>query len=194
MAMKFWGYLAPVQDSVLHIDKRTVKWLKSHSHLVTAFLAFGIILWIHHLWFSLTVILIGAVSYFFGLSVAFMVSLVFALTNLAYSFQPSYVLTMEPAKLACYVCVAWLGFHHKQQKRIQNGMLQKSSHPVQVVPWTVANEIRTSLASVRYLLFPIQENHKIQEVNILTNELSRLEKIFEQIEKDSIMEENKFKS
>lgn len=189
--MKFRGYFAPVQESVLHIDSRTVKWLKRHSHLVTAFLALGIILWIHHLWFSLTVVLIGAVSYFFGLSVAFLVSLVFAVLNLAYSFQPSYILTMEPAKLACYVCVAWLGFHHKQQKRIQNGQMHKPNHPVQVVPWSVANEIRTSLASVRYLLFPIQENHKLHEVNVLTEELSRLEKIFEQIEKESIEKESK---
>jgi hypothetical protein len=189
--MRLWGYFAPVQGAVLHIDTKTVKWLKIHSLLITAILAFGIMIWVHHLWFIFTALLIGAISYFFGLSVALTASLIFAAINLAYSFQPSYILTMEPAKLACYVCVAWLGFHHRQQKRIQNGQFKTTTHPVQVVPWSVANEIRTSLASVRYLLFPIQENHKLNEVNILTEELSRLEKIFEQIEKDSIEQETK---
>ncbi len=192
--MKPLWFFAPIHDAVIGVDKKTVKWLKRHSHLVTALLALGILLWIHHLWYIVSVIVIGGISYFFGLSVAFVVSLASVAINLLYTHEPNYILTMEPAKLASYVCVAWLGFHHRQQKRFQKHQSQQATfqqHPDQVVPWSVANEIRTSLASVRYLLFPIQESHKLREVDVLTDELARLEKMFEQIEKDSIKQSKK---
>ncbi|EJY54431.1 metallophosphoesterase [Alicyclobacillus hesperidum URH17-3-68] len=83
-----------------------------------------------------------------------------------------------------YLLVARLGFKHRQeqnvlQKRGQTAM----THRDQVMPWHVSNDIRTSLAAVRFLLFPIRDEQNHYSVDEAMNELSRLEKLFEEMEK-----------
>ncbi|MCL6445925.1 MAG: hypothetical protein K6T83_21190, partial [Alicyclobacillus sp.] len=52
------------------------------------------------------------------------------------------------------------------------------------VPWAVVNDIRTSLAAIRFLLFPLHTDEKDPALQKATMELSRLERIFSQMERE----------
>lgn len=87
-----------------------------------------------------------------------------------------------------FCAMAWLGFQHQRQTTTTHQQ-QDNSHSDQVVPWAVANDIRTSLAAIRFLLFPLHGDAKDSAVEQATMELSRLEHIFSQIEREEL--ENK---
>ena len=51
--------------------------------------------------------------------------------------------------------------------------------------WAVANEIRNSLAAIRFVLFPIQENAPDTNIERVTEEIVKIERFFEQIESEN---------
>lgn len=84
--------------------------------------------------------------------------------------------------------IAWLGYGHKKQSLLQREKAANNSHVDPVVPWAVANEIRTSLAAVRYLLFPLEHDSN-QAVHTATTELSRVEELFNELERKQLEKE-----
>ncbi|MCF8564337.1 hypothetical protein LLE49_06210 [Alicyclobacillus tolerans] len=168
------------------LDRRAIQMIQAHSNLVAIFTALGIGIWIHQTWFALTLAMIGAMSYFGGLSLAGIASLLIVGADFAFTGKYDDALTLVPIKLFADAAIAWLGYHHKQQKEIQKRRQQQTQnrfHSDKVLPWTAANEIRNSLAAIRFLLFPLQGGEQNQEpLQKATDELSRIEKMFEYME------------
>ncbi|MCF8567213.1 hypothetical protein LLE49_21055 [Alicyclobacillus tolerans] len=171
-----------VRESSTRLDHYIVDFLLSHANLLLALVVLGLGIWgifLQHIVFIVALMVIGALSYFFGISVALLTGLFLSVVRLIHPYLPTSV-TVVIVELVGYGTIAWLGYRHKEQKRQQKE--SASSHADHVMPWTVANEMRTSLAAVRYLLFPLHDEATSQNLETVTKELSRIEDMFNKIE------------
>lgn len=168
-------------------------WIAEHIELLLALTACGIALWgVFSGVYSYVpaLALAGAVSFFVGFLASLCVS---GLLESYVLFQPLRLhhaidIAVVMVEVFGYGCVAWLGYRHREQQRRQKEMALKVQHGDSVLPWMVANEVRTSLAAIRFLLFPL--NHSGGHVDAshdplrqATDELQRLEQIFNNMEK-----------
>lgn len=168
---------------IREIDRLTVNLIQTHTNLIAAGIALGLCMWgltAHHMSIVLGMVAIGAVSFFFGIALAMVAACGLFIFDLCHLGLSGFPVSVELVKLVGYICISWLGYRHKEQQTIQKQV--SDAHPDQVVPWAVVNEVRTSLAAVRFLLFPLHDQHKGQDLQKVTSELSRLENIFTQLE------------
>ncbi len=178
-----------------HLFARMDAWLidclQTRFNLLMALALVGLCIWglVSGLaWFVGALAVVGALGYFFGLAVSLLCGVVF--TGLDIGFGLHAGLSITPVLVQCvgYGCSAWLGFRHKQQKQqtMQRLLTTQDGHEPQVLPWAVVNEIRTSLAAIRFLLFPLHDEHTSQELKKATDELSRIEALFTEIEQEEL--------
>ncbi|CAM3854184.1 hypothetical protein ALPO108162_09515 [Alicyclobacillus pomorum] len=162
------------------LDDRTLAFVRNRATLIAALITLGICVWgwtsgRHEFVFAMTAM--GAVGYFAGLTVALVAGMSFIGVELFNS--STHIASAILLEWGGYVCIGWLGYRHKKVQRAQLGA---ETHPAWVLPWAVVNEVRTSLAAVRFLLFPTHEDHENQALQQATNELSRLEQLFNELE------------
>lgn len=172
-------------------DRHIVAFLVTHSNLITAIVTLGLAVWgimVGHVSFFVGLIIIGAVSYFLGITLGLSVGVVLSFLRLFNPDPRTPWFTTLLVELLGYICIAWLGYRHKEQQQRQKVQDFSTSHRDQVLSWAVANEIRTSLAAVRFLLFPLHDEYTSRQLETVTKELSRLEELFSQIEAKDVKE------
>ncbi len=183
-----------VQDQSVTLDRKFVAWISQHTELLLAVAVCIIAIWAiltSEFTYVPAIALVGAVSFFVGFTASLGVSgllaawFVFQNVRIHHAIDAATVMV----EVFAYGCVAWLGYRHREQQRRQmEKALQSQQHTDSVVPWVVANEIRTSLAAIRFLLFPLhatpQDDTSGDSLRQATAELQRLEQIFSNIEKD----------
>lgn len=171
-------------------DRVVIRTIDQHTNLMTAVIVLGLCSWAiltHHLWFVVLVVLVGAAAYYLGVTVALLLSVVADLTRTLLSTAHGFDLIVTTALFegAGYLLVARLGvLHRRQRTALQNQRVVPPSHRDHVLPWQVTNHIRTSLAAVRFLLFPVEDERNHQALEQAVEELARLETIFQSIEEN----------
>ncbi len=169
-----------IRTLLSQLDDMTITFVQNRANLVAALITLGICVWG---WtsgrhgFVFTMMAMGAVGYFAGLTVALVAGLSFI--GIGLSSSSTHIASAILLEWGGYVCIGWLGYRHK---KVQRAQVAADTHPAWVLPWAVVNEVRTSLAAVRFLLFPTHEDHKSQALQQATNELSRLEQLFNELE------------
>jgi hypothetical protein len=167
-------------------DRRIVAQVKARSMLVTASAVLLCVAWAiagGHSWFVACLVIVGASSYFLGLLPSFAVTAacwsILALHEPRVSLMSTLLI-----EIMGLLWVSWLGYHHRVQERAleQSEPRHDPSHRPQLIPWAVANDIRTSLAAVRFLLFPGKDDSLPERLRQASNELSRLEALFQELE------------
>ncbi|MCL6517218.1 hypothetical protein, partial [Alicyclobacillus sp.] len=174
-----------VQSWCSRLDARLVGFVRTHAHLFAATCALLLCVWgltVRHVGFALGMVILGAVGYFIGLVVALGIGVVLTALDVYAAIHTDWVASTLLLEMVGYACIAWLGYSHRQQKERQKRMALEIHEP-QVLPWSVVNEVRTSLAAIRFLLFPLHGDNN-QEVRRATDELSRLERLFTEIERE----------
>jgi hypothetical protein len=135
-------------------------------------------------WFVVSILVIGAFSYFFGVTLSLTAGILWSgILFLLSPYPLKITVTVGMVHFLGYVLVSLLGHRHKAEALQQSEQTILRSHENQMVPWAVANEVRTSLAAIRFLLFPLHDDTNYQELERATSELSRLERLFTEIEK-----------
>ena len=181
--MGFAKLIRQVNNSFSKLDSHVIVWIQAHTDLLIAIANLGLALWAiatGHWLYVFGLLLIGAIGYFGGLVVGLvLVVLIMGMTVFSIGIH-QVVTSVILLQTAGYLSVAWLGFRHKYIRGEQNRI---TTHKPQVLPWVIANDIRTSLAAIRFLLFPLNDEHSNQKLQQATNELSRLENLFNEIEK-----------
>ena len=185
--VKWSRSLHAIQFWLAKTDRAVVRTIDSHTNLATAVVVLSLCVWgivTHHLSFAIAIIGVGAIAFTLGATLSLFVSVVLTILSVKTGHGFNATLTTALFEFVGYLLVARLGFKHRQeqnvlQQRGQNAM----THRDQVMPWHVSNDIRTSLAAVRFLLFPIRDEQNHHSVDEAMNELSRLEKLFEEMEK-----------
>lgn len=165
------------------LDFKVLATARNNSNLLTAIAAVITCVWAlstHQAWTVLGIVLTGAVSYSLGFTTSIVMALLFIVAS---DIRPTITLPFVATQMVGYLSVVWLGYRHKEEKILEEVRMSQANHPDQVVPWVVVNEVRTSLAAVRFLLFPVHDDKKTQELQKATLELSRLEGIFREMEK-----------
>lgn len=138
----------------------------------------------HHPLFILGLAVSGALGYFAGLVIALVLSVGLLVANIFSLFgSQGFHMSIVMVETMGYIGISWLGYRHRVLKRIQQKLVN-SNKPNQIVPWAMVNEVRTSLAAIRFLLFPLHEENRSQELQQATSELSRLESLFQQMERN----------
>lgn len=187
--MSLREFAARMRERNAELDGRFVDFLQRHMDLVLAIGALGLVFWgaaTNHPGYMVEIAVVGAVSFFAG----FVESLGLAALLMVWGWiryamgYPGLDISSEMMQLFGYGCVAWLGFRHREQQRRQKERENpRLPHADSVIPWAVANEVRTSLAAVRFLLFPLDEQESPRSIRQVTDELKRLEEIFSEIER-----------
>ncbi|MCL6547304.1 MAG: hypothetical protein K6T30_00170 [Alicyclobacillus sp.] len=178
--------LASLRAKRSQVDRRAADLIRTHSNLLTAIAVLAILVWglsAGYAWFVLMTVVLGAVSYFLGLSLALVCGLAFTLVDGYVKVKYGYPVSAVLLESVGFACIAWLGFRHREQKEQEverMAMRLKGEKSPQVLPWTAVNEIRTSLAAVRFLLFPLNEEN--QNLKKAADEISRLETLFREME------------
>ncbi len=165
------------------MDGTAVHWIWLHMNLLTAIATLWICAWAASngkVEIVTGVFVVGALGYFLGLIVGASCGLVFFAMSLLSSPLTRNNLTAAMLGFVGYCVAAWLGYQHSEKKRMKAARAQLT-HPDQILPWDMVNEVRTSLAAIRYLLFPMHESQD-QKLNLATQELSRLESLFNECE------------
>ncbi|MBX5436429.1 MAG: hypothetical protein IRZ33_04340 [Alicyclobacillaceae bacterium] len=168
-------------------DRRVAESIRVHSTLITAVAVFLILLWglfAGYVWFVLMMIVLGAVSYFLGLTLALVCAGAFTVVDGYEKLAIGYPVSALLLESAGFAFIAWLGFRHREEKEQEAERMaaqRKGEKAPQVLPWAAVNEIRTSLAAVRFLLFPLNEED--QNLKKAADEISRLETLFQEMEK-----------
>lgn len=180
---------ARVRERNAELDQRFVDFLQRHMDLVLAVGVLGLVIWAgatNRPGYVLEIAIVGAVSFYAG----FVESLGLGLLLIGWGmFEravgiPGLDISSGMMQVVGYGCVAWLGFRHREQQRREKERVHtRRSHADSVIPWAVANEVRTSLAAVRFLLFPLDEQETPRSIRQATDELRRLEEIFSEIER-----------
>ncbi|WDL95381.1 hypothetical protein [Alicyclobacillus sp. ALC3] len=171
-------------------DRTVLRTIEQHANLMTAIVVLGLCGWgivTLHIWFVIGVIAVGAAAYLLGATVALIGALV--LTAVGTHMGPSFNLDVTTTlfELVGYALVARLGYGHRvTHATLQRKQMEFASHHDQMMPWHVSNEIRTSLAAVRFLLFPVTDEHNGRAVEEAVKELARLENIFQQLEDERL--------
>ncbi len=171
-------------------DRTVLRTIEQHTNLMTAIVVLGLCGWgivTLHIWFVIGVIAVGAAAYLLGATVALIGALV--LTAVGTHMGPSFNLDVTTTlfELVGYALVARLGYGHRvTHATLQRKRMELASHRDQMMPWHVSNEIRTSLAAVRFLLFPVTDEQNGRAVEEAVKELARLENIFQQLEDERL--------
>lgn len=146
----------------------------------------------NHVGFVLGILIVGAISYFFGMVVALLLSAGFAVAGLISLSNHDFSAAEQVLETVGYLLIIWLGYRHKQQKQQQVEHRQNQggaapSHSPQTIPWSVNNEVRTSLAAVRFLLFPLNRDEETDRtIQRASAELSRIEDMFNEMEREKL--------
>lgn len=165
------------------MDGTAVQWIWLHMNLLTAIATLWICTWAAtngKVEIVIGIFAVGAVGYFLGLIVGVSLGLLFFVADVLSSAFTGNNLTVAMLGFVGYCVAAWLGYQHSVKKQIKVARAIES-HPDQVLPWDMVNEVRTSLAAIRYLLFPMREIRD-QKLDLATQELSRLESLFNEYE------------
>jgi hypothetical protein len=183
---------------VRQLDRRIAQFWKRRPMLAPALTLLALVVWggLHReLLFVTGMAAVGALSYSLGLTLGFSTSAIGTVVLFAVDRHD-----MGPAADAFASAViqglgftlsAWMGYHHRRVQIAERRRTQpKSQHRPHVLPWAVANEIRTSLAAIRYLLFPVQGNPDSAALQRATNELARLEALFDEWDPDRIQRQS----
>lgn len=182
---QFWK----VKSQLAAFDHAVVNTMDQHTNLMTAIIVVGLCGWgiaTQHIWFVIFVIMIGAAGYYLGATIALTVSFALALWS-THSGGQSFDLTITTAvfEFTGYSLIARLGVRHRHERAaLQRTKLKALSHRDQVMSWQVSNHVRTSLAAVRFLLFPLQDQENQQALEQAVQELARLESIFQSMDED----------
>lgn len=138
----------------------------------------------------ISIVLVGAISFFIGFVQSVAVTLLMMSTLFFHGVLVKHTLDIPflVAATAGWLCVSWLGYHHREEQKNQKRRLQSieldHEKTTSALPWAVSNEIRTSLAAIRFLLFPLQgesdggDASREMPIAKATNELQRLENLF----------------
>ncbi|MCF8567664.1 hypothetical protein LLE49_23370 [Alicyclobacillus tolerans] len=167
------------------LDQQFESFFRTHVDLVMFLIVLGVGSWglaSQHMWFVLGMLVVGALSYFLGLTIAMLAGLVLTVLDLYNSYHGGLHTTIVVMEVIGYVTISWLGYRHRKQEEYQKQLAVLHAHPDQVMSWTVVNEVRNSIAAVRYLLFPMSDSENIQQVS---QELARIEQMFIQVENRS---------
>ncbi|MCL6454887.1 MAG: hypothetical protein K6T78_14870 [Alicyclobacillus sp.] len=160
--------------------------------LLTFVMVCGLALWslaTGEPWFIAGLVVIGALAYGLSAVVALVCAAVLTAVRAVWGFGGIASVTPALVELTGYLLVAHLGFRHRLEAVALSGRRGSvlptlpADHRDRVLPWHVANEVRTSLAAVRFLLFPVQSGPGDSAVKQAVNELERLEGLFEEMEK-----------
>ncbi|MCL6593544.1 MAG: hypothetical protein K6T31_06170 [Alicyclobacillus sp.] len=175
-------------------DHHAVAFVRTHANLFTAIVVAVLCLWAvtaGNVLFVIGVLAVGAVSYFAGLLTGLGAGCVFAAVLLYLGWRYGGLdLSAWLLQGVGFAGTAWLGYFHKAQKEWAEARLrQRDPHAPQVLPWAVVNEVRTSLAAIRFLLFPLHSESERQELQRATDELSRLEQLFSELERNGKLPE-----
>ena len=165
------------------MDGTVIDWIWSHMNLLTAIATLWICAWaVTNGRFEIVagIFVVGALGYFLGLIVGAGFGAICFAANLFSVPLTGNHLTAAMFGFVGYAVAAWLGYQHSEEKRMKTAR-RRQTHPDQVLPWDMVNEVRTSLAAVRYLLFPIQDSQN-DKLDLATRELSRLENLFHDYE------------
>ena len=165
------------------MDGTVVEWIGSHMNLLTAIATLWVCTWAASngkAEIVAGIFIVGALGYFLGLMVGASFGLIFFVANLLSFPFTGNNLTATMLGFVGYCVAAWLGYQHSEEKRMKAARA-KQTHPDQVLPWDMVNEVRTSLAAVRYLLFPMRDGED-QKLDLATRELSRIESLFSEYE------------
>jgi hypothetical protein len=157
---------------------------RTHADLLMAILTMGLATWgliSGHMPFVLGMAVIGAIGYFVGLVVALCVGLVTLFLGIFTMGTVHGVSSDILVQMVGCLSIARLGFRHKTLKEARQ---LATTRPHEALPWAMVNEIRTSLAAIRFLLFPLHDERASQELQEATKELSRLEKLFHDLEQN----------
>ena len=171
------------------LDSALVGFISSHANLFLACTALGLAAWEvsrHSFWPVAAMTLIGALGYYFGLTISLFAAspfLVWGAVSLLTASGSSFAELILQA--LGYSSIGWLGFRHKT---IAHRQRASASHDPQILPWNTVNEVRTSLAAIRFLLFPLQNPSSNQELTDVTKELARLEGLFNEMEQRQAQE------
>ncbi|MBX6352390.1 MAG: hypothetical protein IRZ10_03575 [Thermoflavifilum sp.] len=144
--------------------------------------------------FVLTLAVVGALAYTTGLVVGFVASALGTVLLVALRWGHTGV-QVEVAMANGLVMglglllSAWMGYHHRRVREMARKWSEAQTtaalhHRPHVLPWAVANEIRTSLAAIRYLLFPVHGQADPEALQRATRELARLEALFDEWDPD----------
>lgn len=170
------------------LDQQVVRAMDLHTNLMTALIVVGLCSWglvTGHFWFVILLVCTGAAGYYLGATIALILSVLGVAGLSISSGYHGFNLTLTTAlfEWVGLLLVARLGVRHSQQREVlatQSAM--PPSHRDQVMPWHVSNNVRTSLAAVRFLLFPVEDERNRQALEQAVAELARLEQLFEAIE------------
>jgi hypothetical protein len=169
-------------------DRAVVSVIERHTNLLSAIAVLCLCAWgivTQHTWFVLGILGVGAVAYTLGATLALMAGLALTLLGIRTEHGFNLTLTTTLFEFVGYMLVARLGFKHRQQQAALRRQRQTGpSHRDRVIPWHVSNDIRTSLAAVRFLLFPVNDGQHGHAVEEAVKELARLERLFQEMEED----------
>jgi len=180
------------------LDEKLVNFIRLRTNLIVALVVLGLCLGgavTNHAGFVVGILVIGGISYFFGIVVALLVAVAFVIVGLTSLSSPGFSPTEEVLEIVCYLLISWLGYSHRQQTKLQAEQQHQQqvqqvlapSHSAQTIPWSVSNEVRTSLAAVRFLLFPLNRDEESDRtIQRASAELSRLEHMFNEMERENM--------
>lgn len=171
------------------VDRVIIQAMDQHTNLMTAVIVAGLCGWgivTSHLWFVVLVIVIGAAGYYLGATIALSASVIAAVAlNLIAVHGFDLTITTALFEWVGYLLVARLGVRHRQERLVLlEQAARPASHNDQVMPWHVSNNVRTSLAAVRFLLFPVEDEQNHQALEKAVEELARIESIFESMDEE----------
>lgn len=181
--MDYRGQSSRLYRYTTKMDKITLTYIQSCEYLIYMFLILSLCTWnisLHHdsILIGMAIILIA--ENYIGQTYTLAAGIVFSFVVLPLEPISRTSITLLLINLIGFCCAAWIGFSIKKS---ENFSAYTDSY--QIIPWTVFNDTRTSLAAMRYLLFSINQKQKITELERAYNELSRLEKMFKGIEENN---------
>lgn len=160
--------------------------IQEHTNLANAIAVLGLCAWAFltdHLIYIIGLMFVGAFAYYVSGVFGFIMSLALSVWTVQVSNWTEYGATLAMLEFVGYALSLRLGLQHRrEQELLQQAQLGHHGHRDHVMPWQVSNDIRTSLAAVRFLLFPVHEGEHHQAVEEAVKELSRLENLFQTIE------------
>ncbi len=170
--------LRKVSERSKQFDSSVRNFLQSHANLIVALVIVGILIRLHTIWLLGGLVITGVLGYFAGISIGLMSS--FVLSGIGFYLWITHGLPDSSHVVLdtiSYWCNVWLACQYRREKKVQ-----QNGHHDQVMSWAVANEIRNSLAAIRFVLFPIQENASDTNIDRVTAEIVKIERYFEEIE------------
>lgn len=177
------------KETNAHWDRMFADFIARHSELMVALSATVLVVWAmvtFHWVYVCAIILIGGVSFFVGFIESVVLAGAFLVFVVSWTFPGRLDGSMRMMELFGLGGVAWLGFRHREAQRREKERLRRQVTLESVMPWAITNEIRTSLAAIRYLLFPYHQTgitgDSVASITEATDELQRLENLFYEYE------------